>query len=65
MSASKYLRKHGKLTERISVPVDAYLKALEMKAKDSKFNFNAWVRDLLTSNAAQVIEAAGLKIDEE
>ena len=59
----QYMLKHGKLITSIGVPVDADLKARIKRVKDRQ-DFNAWVRDLISSHLPE-LEAAEASASEQ
>jgi hypothetical protein len=56
MSAKKYKRTLGKLRSSIAIPVDEEMKRIETQAKQKKFEFNQWARDILYSRIHEVVE---------
>lgn len=58
---SKYDNPYGKLVERISIPVDARMKAIERGVKAQGFQFSAWARDILADAMNKLADERGIK----
>lgn len=57
MLADKYIRKHGKLRDRLAIPVDERMRKIAENAKQQGFDFNAWARDVLAERIHEVAQA--------
>lgn len=61
MSTNQFIRKYGKLVERLPIPVDSRMKFISEEAKKQRFDFNDWARDVLYSRIQEVVDACGLE----
>lgn len=57
MAADKYMRRHGKITEVLAIPVDQQTRKIADDAKRNGFDFNAWARDVLAERIHEVAQA--------
>jgi hypothetical protein len=64
MDETRYVRRHGKLTERVSIPVDEPTKDRVDAISATNFRFSEWLRDLLIANLESAERAAGLNRQE-
>lgn len=48
-----YLKKYGKLTKTLGVPIDLEMHDEIMRIKEAGFDFNAYVRDMLKASLEQ------------
>lgn len=63
MDETRYVRRHGKLTERLSIPLDETTKERIDAITATNFRFSEWLRDLLMDNLPSAERAAGLNPD--
>lgn len=61
MDETKYVRRHGKLTERLSIPLDETTKKRVDEITATNFRFSEWLRDLLIDNLPSAERAAGVE----
>lgn len=61
MDESRYVRRHGKLTERVSIPLDESTKRRIDGITATDFRFSEWLRDLLMDNLSSAERAAGIE----
>jgi hypothetical protein len=62
---SRFIRTEGKITHTLGLPVDEKMMRVVREAKEKKFHFNRWAREVLYARITEVTNACGIEEQEE